>query len=553
MAKQDSVFNVLTGHFFRRFFDNDTLQPEGDTITTIARAVAIIAAPGLIVAFFLQTLYEKVPGRPLWGAIEDQYFFVLYSFAAMGAVAIFEWEMMFPDRLDFLVLTPLSIKPAQMLGAKIWALVRFFALFLVSANVLGAVMLSGVSRGDFFRQLYAHSIATMMAGAFAALFFLALGGVLLCVLDPARLRAASPFVQMLSVVALSLFVFHYVRFIDSLQAILAEPLGRSRWVPTFWFLGVYERLLHGASAPPFATELAGYAVRSILAATAVVLVTYPLAWRRMQRLTFEGAVSSRRPPSPWMARLMDRLVRRPGERAVFNFVGQTMARNNRYQVYLAIYGGTGLALAIACAVTSQAYVNRIIFGLSQSGLHAIAPLLLFWLIAGLRTAFAFPLNLQSRWVFRITGVDLRECAAAARRWVFWCALAFALANVALLAAAGWSLRPLLVQAICGLCLARMLTDAFFLNLRGVPFNQPRMPGRTNFPLLLTLYLGVLPVFVIGMTHVETRMEQRYLPLALLIAITVLIHRWSERSHREPAEVEEEMEGYEGEVQLLGLS
>ena len=553
MAKQSRVLSVLTSHFFRRFFDNDTLQAEGDTMTTIARAIAIVAAPGLITAFFLQISYSKIPGRPLWGAIEDQYFFVLYSFVVMGALAIFEWEMMFPDRLDFLILTPLSVKPSQTLLAKISALLRFFALFLVCANILGAIMFSGVSKIDFFRQLYAHSVAVLMAGIFAALLFLAIGGLLLCLLNPARFRAASPIVQMLSIVVLSLFIFHYVRFGDGMQALLAEPLGRSRWLPPYWFLGVYELLLRGKSAPPFAAELAVYAVRATVAAAAVVLITYPVAWGRMQRLTFEGATGKRRPPPRLIPLLMDRLVRRPGERAVFHFIGQTMARNNRYQVYLAIYGGTGLAIAIACAITSTARTNHIVFGLSQSGLHAIAPLLLFWLIAGLRTAFAFPLSLQSRWVFRITGVDLRECAAAARHWVLACAFTLAFANVVLLATVGWNLRQLLVQGICGACLTMLLTDAFFLNLRGVPFNQPRMPGRTNFPLVLTLYLGVLPVFVIAAVRVEARMEQRIVPLLLLIVATVLIHRWSELKHSEPAEIEEEMEGYEGEFQLLGLS
>ena len=553
MSKPTSITSVLTGHFFRRFFDNDTLEAQGDTMITLSRALAIVMAPGLIVAFFLQTSYTKVPGRPLWGTIQDQYFFVLYSFVVMGALAIFEWEMMFPDRLDFLVLSPLSIRPAQMFAAKIGALLRLFAIFLLSANILGAFVLSGISRGDFFRQLFAHSVAVLMAGFFSALLFLALGGVLLCVLDPSRFRAASPVVQMLSIVVLSLFVFHYFRFSNGIQAILAEPLGRSRWVPPYWFLGVYEYLLHGSAAPAFAAPMAVYAVRATLAAAAVVVVTYPLAWVRMQRMTFEGGVTSRRPPSRLGAWLMGRLVQRPGERAVFHFISQTMARNNRYQVYLAIYGGVGLALAIACAVTSEAKGGRVFFGLSQHGLHGVAPLLLFWLIAGLRTAFAFPIHLQSRWVFRITGVDLRECAAAARRWVLLGALGFTLANVILLAAIGWGVWALVVQALCGTCLSTLLTNAFFLNLRGVPFNQPRMPGKTNFPLLLTLYLGILPVFVIGMIYAEGRMERSLLPIAEMIAVTAIVHQWFGRMHRKPAEVEEEMEGYEGEFQLLGLS
>src|ERR1017187_2401543 len=201
MADANQVTRTLIGHFFRRFFDNDTVQVEGDTLTTVVRALAIVMVPGMQVAFFLQNRY---PTSPPWNAMHDQYFFVLTSFVVMGAVSIFEWEMLFPDRLDFLVLSPLSVKPLQMLAAKAAALDAFLALFLFSCNVFGIVMLPAVSHGDFFRQIYAQAAAVLLAGAFAALLILALGGVLLCVLDSTRFRMASPILQMFSVMALAL-------------------------------------------------------------------------------------------------------------------------------------------------------------------------------------------------------------------------------------------------------------------------------------------------------------------------------------------------------------
>ena len=230
---------------------------DGDTLTTVVRAISVVAVPGLMVAFFLQNQY---PRRSLWGAIEDQYFFVLFSFVVMGAVSIFEWEMLFPDRLDFLILSPLSLKPMQMLAAKAAALIGFLMLFLVACNLFGTLMLSAVSKGSFFRQLYAHGTAVLLAGGFAALLFLALGGVLLCVLGAARFRVVSPIMQMLSVTALVLLMLHYAKNGDSMQAWLGEPLGMARWMPPVWFLGLYEQLLRGDAAPAFAREMTRYAV-----------------------------------------------------------------------------------------------------------------------------------------------------------------------------------------------------------------------------------------------------------------------------------------------------
>lgn len=93
----------LAMHFFRRFFENDLVPGGEDVLTTVIRALAIVTAPGLMFAFWLQNQY---PQRTIWGRLEDEYFFVMFSFVTMAGVAVFEWEMLFPDRLDFLVLTP---------------------------------------------------------------------------------------------------------------------------------------------------------------------------------------------------------------------------------------------------------------------------------------------------------------------------------------------------------------------------------------------------------------------------------------------------------------
>ncbi|MEO6816481.1 MAG: hypothetical protein ABI177_07250, partial [Edaphobacter sp.] len=237
----------------------------------------------------------------------------------------------------------------------------------------------------------------------------------------------------------------------------------------------------------------------------------------------------------------------------FHFIGQTIARNNRYQIYLAMYGGTGLALAIACAVSFPVHSGTIHPAFSNKGLHAVMPLLLFWVIAGLRTAFAFPLNLSARWVFRITGVNLGECTAAAHRWVLLCAAGVTACIVAALHFAGWDTRQLLVQTVCGLCLCLLLTDGFFFFLQSVPFNQPRMPGRTSLPLMLTLYIGVLPPCIFGVIYAELRMERNLGELLLLAIVTIAIHVVLQSRRKGYEEIEEEMEGYDGEFQLLGLS
>ncbi|HEY4358982.1 MAG TPA: hypothetical protein VGN16_24765 [Acidobacteriaceae bacterium] len=550
----------LTRHFFRRFFENDVIQSGADTITTVVRAISIVAAPGLMFGFFLQTQY---PQRPLWGRIEDEYFYVLFSFVAMASVAVFEWEMLFPDRLDFLVLGPLSLKPLQMLAAKATALGLFLGLFLVASNTFGMIVVPLLNgRPHFARLIGVHAAAVMMAGVFGAMLIAGLGGLLLCVL-PARLfRTVSPLMQMLTVAALALMVIHYARFGDSMQAMLTMASGTmspggfsdaARWMPSFWFLGVYQRLLYGPAAPAFAAPMTRYAVWATCGAVALVLVTYPLAWVRMRRMAMEGEGGVGKQANRLATAVTHWIIRRPEERAVFHFIGQTIARNSRYQVYLAMYCGAGLALSIACATTMRVSGGYAQPGLSVFGLHAVMPLLLFWIVAGLRMAFAFPLLLQARWVFRVTGADLHPCMAAARKWAFGCGLGLLLLILLALRCAGWHGRALAVQAVCGFCLCAVLVEGFFFAQNSLPFSKPRSPGKTSLPLMLTLYVGVLPPFVFGMIVMTIRTEKDLWLLVWPLLAVPLLHYAAGALREQSVTVEEEREDGGGEIQLLGLS
>ena len=550
MRERAGVMRILTSHFFRRFFDNDTVQMEGETLITVVRAACVVAVPGLMFAFFLQNAY---PRRGLWGRVEDEYFFILISFVAMGLMSIFEWEMLFPDRLDFLVLTPLPLRVWQLMAAKAAALIGFFIIFIFSSNVCGAGILPLLSRGLPFRQMAVHALAVLCAGAFAALFFLALGGVLLWVLGGTRFKAVSPVVQMLSVTGLVLLLMHYARYVDQLPVLLGDGSGMARWSPPFWFLGMYEWLLRGAGAPGFAREFTRYGMRGLATVSVAVVVTYPLAWVRMRKMAMEGSAHSRVAWSAVLAWMVRSILRKPEERAVFHFIGKTMARSHRYQVYLAMYGGTGLALAVACAVTFAEHGGRMLPVLSDKGLHAVMPLLLFWVIAGLRGAFAFPSNLAAGWVFRVAGVNMVACANAARQWALCCALGVAAGVFSILLTARWDWRLMLVQAGYAICLCMLLTDGLFFFYEGVPFTQPRMPGKTSLPLMLTLYVGVFPLFVYGVVYAEMRMEKDLLKLGLLVVASVLLHAGLAALRDGLGEVSEALEGYEGEFQVLGLS
>ncbi len=548
MVERFAPTKILLFHFFRRFFDNDTIQAEGDTVTTIARALAVVTIPSLLVAFFQQNQY---PQRQLWGRIEDQYFFVLLSFVVMGAVTIFEWEMLFPDRADFLVLTPLPLVTSQLMVSKALALVCFLLLFLTGTNLLGAFAYPAICHAQFAHQVLAHTIAVTLAGAFSSGAVLASVGLLRLTLSDRHFRVATPGLQLLFTTVLALLVIQYARYGSSLQSLLGPQWSIAKWVPPFWFLGMYDAILYGASAPMFASESRQIIFYACCACLVLLSILYPLAWTRMQRMSVEGALNKAGPlPTP-LQRLVHTFVRRPAERAMFHFLGQTLCRNPRYQIYLAMYGGTGLALAAACACVLQPRESEVKLAVSRFGSHAVIPLLCFWSVAGLRTAFAFPTYLPARWIFRISGADSRDLVAAAWKWMMAATSSVFMLALLSLYGLGWTGRTIAIQIVSGSCLSVLLVDVFLVSRR-VPMIEPRLPGKSNFALYLTLYIGVLTPSIFCVIWAELRLERNPWLLLPLFAVALTFHVAFRRTQRSPIEVEEEMQGYEGEFQLLNL-
>ncbi len=105
----------------------------------------------------------------------------------------------------------------------------------------------------------------------------------------------------------------------------------------------------------------------------------------------------------------------------------------------------------------------------------------------------------------------------------------------------------------GSCFCLTLVESFFLAQRGAPFIRPRSPGKTNLPMVLTLYIGVLPVLLYGIAWVELRAEPRLTELLLPVLLSGVIWvalRWI---RERLVWVGEDSELADGEFQLLGLS
>jgi hypothetical protein len=57
----------------------------------------------------------------------------------MGLVMTLKWDSLFPDRRDYLILSPLPISQRRMFAAKVCALVAFLLLFSVAINFFSMI------------------------------------------------------------------------------------------------------------------------------------------------------------------------------------------------------------------------------------------------------------------------------------------------------------------------------------------------------------------------------------------------------------------------------
>jgi len=515
-----SQFSLLVRHFLERFFNHETASPDGDARARLILLAVATGLPGFMVALYLWPVYHPFigwpPGRaldagppPYWLQVNHHFFFVLYSFAAMGILTVFEWDLFFPDLLDVFVLVTLPIPDRRLFAARAAAIAAFLIGFLLDANLLAPLVLpASFDPANLTRLLSGHLCAVLGAGLFSAVFILALQGVLLSVLGAGLFRRLSLLLQGLCIAALLMLLMLFPVLSGAVPVLLQQHSRIALCSPPFWFLGIYQRLLEGPAALPIYSRLAQTACIALAITLAVAMLAYPVAYvRRVRQLVVGSGARDTRlwTASPVNALLHATVLRSPVRRAVFHFISQTLQRVQRYRIYLVLYGGVGLSVVVASILRLTVAHGQVGVEVSADGVRAAVAIVAFWTIAGLRMAFVSPGNRQGSWVFRI--VDGRpaqldtalEQLKAAELWVLlWAAIVSlgACAAFRVIAPAelrSWPATASLVFLAASLCL--LLTDAFFLNVKTVAFSGDTAREQPNLAMALLKYYMFFPVVV----------------------------------------------------------
>lgn len=533
-ARPQPPFEVLVRHLLHRFLNHELLATENEARRVLQIAYAM-TLPTLIVSLFLFVPYHAVAPmphpRPFWSQVGDHYFFVMYAAVLMGIVTVYEWDLLFPDLLDVYILSVLPLSNRRLFAARVLAVAIFLAVVLVGTSLLGIAffpLLAGLPAP--WHHLFAHAIAVLLSGTFAAASFLALQGLLLNLLGERWFRRLGPLLQGLSLMALLAVLLLTPTITADIHGVLSASTPAVRWFPPFWFLGLYEWALHGSNVPPVFLDLARTGLRALGLAVLCVLVTYPLAYRRRVRQLIEGeaAARPRRSATSWLPLLHRVLLRQPAHRATFHLASQTALRTQRHRVLLALYAGLTLALLLSQMLVLQVGNGHIRPALLPQGIRAAVPIAVFLTVVALRGALWAPVDLRGIWIFKsILGRPRPQHLHGTKRWVqLWAALAGISTAVALhwlVPAPMRSPRMLVDQIVLSCGLALVLSDLYLYPKQSMPFSQLRLSSVADLPLAICRNFVLFPTLVFLLVSLEPSFERSWGQLAKLAVVFALLH------------------------------
>jgi hypothetical protein len=416
-------------------------------------------------------------------SLDDKYFFVSLSMILIGFIAVFEWDALFPDRKDYLLLTPLPIDTGIIFLAKVSALAAFLLAFTITID-LGPTILyplevlaRRVTLGRCVQYVLSHGITMLLANVFVFFAAISIQGAL-SVLAPGRI---------------SLLISKYLRFlfflamIGGLFSIPGAPSVHDlvqrhdplvSVYPPFWFVGCYEVLL-GADIAIWG-PLAFRAIAAIAIAGIFSILVYSVSFRRFIRRSVDlgpGTGSSHH----WVRTLpnfvLDRLyLRNARDRALFHFAGQTIFRSSRHALRSGVYLALGIAAAAIGLITIAFTDDYSIVRHIDTAFLSVPMVLSFFLLSGTKSGFAIPVDLDANWIFRLAPHQRAgQGSAGIRKFLVCGILVPVLACMALLYRFLWDWPVILAHLVFSAVLSLLLIEILLSRYAKIPYACSYIP------------------------------------------------------------------------------
>jgi len=549
VSVRKNPFALLVWHFFYRPFAGEAFSSEDDLRMGIGGIAAILASPGVILPVLLLPKYSSLLR---WArgvrqfdyntaSIPDKYMLVTLTMVVVGIVAALKWDSMFPDRLDYANLAPLPIGTRRVFGAKFIGLLLFAGLFISSVNCTSTILFPFEATGDqtrtvlWLRFVVAHAVATAAGSAFMFFSVLALAGLLMTVLPYRRFRQVSTIVQFAVVITLVMLLF-LTPEIGTLVGSGGSRRAVMDWLPTVWFLGLYQTLSSAHASANF-DALTIRAIFGLSTAAGASLcfwiASYQRVFLRIPEIA-EGPANGEGKLAQFKEDCLNALAPRQAyERACFRFAAKTLARSQRHALVLAGFTALGTAIAIQ-DLTSSWDVLGGATRVPTVTLLAAPAAIIFLLLTGLVFVFGVPSELRANWLFQT--VSERKCDVAQRvaRRLMLIFLAPLVALVTVIYSAAWGVRLGLEHGALVLVTSWILIEVLLMGFHKIPFTCSYSSAKHNVGIVLLVYSLSFLFFSPGLASLEhlalsSRSLAPFLILAIFAAVAIGIRWYAQES------------------------
>jgi len=507
----------------------------------IGLVLTVLAMPGGFVSLllldkygtFAQWLRGLKPFDVLQAALPDEYFFIVLSMVVTGAVAVWRWDAIFPDRRDYINLVPLPIATKTIFSANLVAVVFLAGLVSLDVNAVSCILFPAVVAATQMKFLFfvkfaaIHAVGVLLSSFFSFFAVFSLLGLLMALLPPSAFRRVSAYARGIVVVYLVTLLCTTAAVPSLLRHATGPAPGWTFLLPSCWFLGLCQWMR--GRATPAMVELAKLTLPLLLAVIAVAFCVYVAGYRRhfirIAELTETIAEPRRNPTSHLRLRpLLSRLLRTPFQIACFAFVWKTLRRSETHRLVLTAVAGLGLVLS------SQALMNAMDDAPSarQAALSpdalSIPFILTFLIIVGLRVVFEIPVELRANWIFQLMlDPNQPECEALARNviLIFLLPCIFVPAFPLYAYLEGFTVAAL--HTLLVITWTVLLTNILLVRFRKLPFTCTLPLFKQHSIVILISFVFGFLIYALSTPEFESSALQQ--PLRMLTLVPVVIAAW----------------------------
>src|SRR6202522_3067838 len=198
---QSRQFRVLYRVFLLRVVDLELISADGDPTRLLGQFASLFAAISFLFCTPLILASGKLDESAL-GTFEHA--LITITMLVVGLLSALNWDSIFPDKRDVLVLAPLPVNPRTIFAAKLSAMAYALSLSIIALNVFTGLIwplyfCSTVSLFGILRSFVAYWGSIFAAAVFMFFSVLTLQGVTSQLLPRQFFLRVSAWLQMATV------------------------------------------------------------------------------------------------------------------------------------------------------------------------------------------------------------------------------------------------------------------------------------------------------------------------------------------------------------------